>query len=777
MFQSTNKVAEGLHIEEGRNGYWYLKQTNVDRIILQTTNEANAVNAGKELAKIANWHVQIDVLTHFKANRPDLFAAIQQVVQQYDVATSLNPTYLDTKDALGYVTYRVLDEKRERIVRGFYIKNGLCIHQEPNQMWTIDHVTSATMLSELSSMEKAKVAAERMKDLFVWSDINVPSYIMEASDVREYLRSVKEAVERDEMPPVASEELELHVVFLQNDSIRSNWELFQQNWRLLNDMVGLDNVKEQIRGLLAQVRGKMRNRGKVKEKAASMHMVFAGPAGTGKTEVARVVSKLFFALGYLRKNVCVETDRSEIVGAHIGQTEQNMQRLLQDAMGGVLFIDEAYALASSEGSNDFGREAINVLIKEMEDNRGDLIVILAGYINDMEKLMQMNEGFRSRIRHHIHFYDYTPKQLAEIGNRMIRSVGYKSSNDVEIALKRAIEGKTSQGVLEGNARGVRNITENILDQTLIRIGKDTEVDSLLVTPEDVKKATTKSSSQHDEAGLLEIQTQALAELDQLIGMKDLKEEVRRMLNQMSVEKRKAELGIISEKPRLHMVFAGPAGTGKTTVAKIIAKFLKGTGTLSSGHFKKATRSDLVGAYQGHTAKLVREKVTAALGGVLLIDEAYNLVNGSNDTFGLEAVAELIEIMEDKKDDLVVILAGYENRMQELLSTNEGFPSRIAHQFVFPDYTWEDIVQITHHHLKKNELHMDEETGAVLSKVIREKGNTTNGKFDGNGRWASNFVAKIRSTQTGRLHGNIAQLTKEDMTGVIAEDIEQAIRLI
>lgn len=740
----------GLLVEKGENQSWLIKQESNGRVVLRTKSEEKATKAVGRLGAFANWNVNVDVLFYLENKRPDLYDRYLDVKEEFDLEEHENLHYEDQINQDGSVNYYVREDGQKRYVKGFPVIKGLAVHQEPNQKWTIDHVPSAWMLSELTSKEKALLVAQKMDGLLDWEKISAPDIILECQNMRNYLTAVREQAEAGKVLQEAPEELSYELLFLQNDHLRDRWPIFLRAWKELNALVGLDQVKEQIRGLLAKERGRMRNRGLVKERKSSMHMMFLGSPGTGKTEVGRIVGKFFYALGYLQKDSLKEVKRADIVGSAIGQTEEKFTRILQEAMGGVLFIDEAYDLAKESG-NDFGREAVNLLIAEMENRRDEFIVILAGYTNDMEQLMEMNEGFRSRVRHRVDFRDYTPEQLTNIGIKMITSTGYQCKRGVREGLKASISSQAKNGVFQGNARGVRNLVDEILDQALIRIGKESNPNLTLIVQEDVLAATAKGKSKKDVEGMAEISEKAIAELHSLIGLDALKEEVEQVLIQAKMSKRRQERGIETKKPRHHMIFSGPAGTGKTTVAKIIGTFFKGSGILSSGHFKKVSRADLVGEYQGHTATKVKRVINEAKGGVLFIDEAYLLVNSPNDSFGLEAVGTLIDMMEDFKDDLVVILAGYEADIKRLLAYNEGFSSRIGHRFYFPDYSTEAIIQMTLLQLKKDQFLFDETVKTTVAEEIQKIALTNGGKFNGNGRWAEEFSNDIRNALDFRIY--------------------------
>lgn len=762
---------KGLVIKKGKNGYWLVMQEANGRIIIRTKSQELATRAVGRLGAFANWHVDVDVLVYLETRRPDLYHHYLKVKEAFDVEERENLDYEKTKDHQGYVRYYVMEEEKKRNVKGIPLLKGLAMHEEPNGKWTIDHVPSALMLSELSTQEKAFAVAKKMEGLLDWEQINAPDVILECQSMRHYLTSVRQDAEERKALQDPPEELSYELLFLQNDHLKGNWHLFKSAWNELNALIGLDEVKEQIRGLLAKERGRMRNRGLVKERKSSMHMMFLGSPGTGKTEVARIIGKFFYALGYLEKDVLKEVKRADIVGSVIGQTEEKFTAILKEAMGGVLFIDEAYDLAR-ETANDFGREAINLLIAEMENRRDEFIVILAGYTNDMENLMDMNEGFRSRIRHRIPFPDYTPEQLTDIGMKMLTATGYQCKSGVRETLKQTIANKARNGVLEGNARGVRNIVDETIDQAEIRIGKDLNAHPTLIIKEDVLQVM--NPKRHADAkGLEEISEKALSELNQLIGLSELKEEVKHVLIQAKMSKRRQERGIETKKPRHHMIFSGPAGTGKTTVAKIIGTFFKGTGILSSGHFKKVNRADLVGEYQGHTAKKVQRVVNEAKGGVLFIDEAYLLVSSPNDSFGLEAVGILIDMMEEYKDDLVVILAGYDKDINQLLQYNEGFSSRIGHRFTFPNYTTEDIINIILLQLKKDQFNISTQVKQAIQEEVQKIAITNGGTFNGNGRWAEEFSNDIRNALDFRVYKaekNGVQTTHDMLMTIEPQDI-------
>ena len=260
----------------------------------------------------------------------------------------------------------------------------------------------------------------------------------------------------------------------------------------LNELIGLGGIKREVNNLINMVTiHKLRQQNNLKTVDMSLHMVFTGNPGTGKTMIARLMSRIYKSLGILSKGHLIEVDRSGLVAGYVGQTATKTSQVIEKALGGVLFIDEAYAL-NSKSENDFGQEAIDTLLKAMEDHREDLVVIVAGYDGLMEQFIHSNPGLESRFNRYLHFDDYTIDEMLAILDLNLKKGQYQFDEKAREAALSYIQDANTSSIAFGNARGVRNLFERLLVAQANRLSQNADSvskdDLMTLTAEDVQAA-------------------------------------------------------------------------------------------------------------------------------------------------------------------------------------------------------------------------------------------------------------------------------------------------
>ena len=539
----------------------------------------------------------------------------------------------------------------------------------------------------------------------------------------------------------------------------------------LDGMIGLKEVKAEIHKLVDYTKiVQARKKQGLKVPSISYHCVFTGNPGTGKTTVARILGDIYRELGILKSGHLIETDRSGLVGSYVGQTALKTNKLIDSALDGVLFIDEAYALAGG-GKSDYGQEAIATLLKRMEDDRDKLVVVVAGYSKEMRAFLDANSGMRSRFNRYINFPDYSAEELAAMFRMRAKKNQFTLAPDLEEGLVKLMKKVTRHpDPTFGNGRFVRNLFETSVERQAMRLASlknPTKEQLMTLTMADVE--VKKGIQDEKEPTLQEV----LAELDQLIGMKSVKEEVKKMAEFCQIAKEREKAGMKNAKISYHCVFTGNPGTGKTTVARIMAKVFKALGILEKGHLVETDRSGLVAKYVGQTASKTNEIIDSALGGVLFIDEAYTLVSGGQNDYGQEAIATLLKRMEDDRDRLIVIVAGYSGEMKRFIDANPGLSSRFTRYIHFPDYTAPELADMFRMFAKRNHYVLSPEMNKYLNASMAFLTKNKDKNF-GNGRYVRNLFEKAVERQAGRLT-NMPDRTPEMLKTLELKDIGIRLR--
>lgn len=329
-------------------------------------------------------------------------------------------------------------------------------------------------------------AGEEKKNM---ADGEMPAAVLSAEEAEEKTEAEKEA-ELAEQAKAQFLIVKKRIQEREHAEERAHEEKIRELMGELNSMVGLESVKQEIQSLINLIKiRKMRRQMQLPEMEMSYHMVFTGSPGTGKTTVARLVAKIYKELGILSEGNLVETDRSGLVAGYVGQTAIKVHEIVEQAIGGILFIDEAYSLANPEIQNDFGTEAVDALVKLMEDHRDNLVIIVAGYTEEMKSFLKSNTGLISRFNKFIDFPDYSRNELVSIMNVMAKNAGLQIEEEAQKKVLFMLEHKKEEEWKDfGNARGVRNLFERfIMNQAnrLVMLQEPTREDLVTIRPEDV----------------------------------------------------------------------------------------------------------------------------------------------------------------------------------------------------------------------------------------------------------------------------------------------------
>ena len=507
-------------------------------------------------------------------------------------------------------------------------------------------------------------------------------------------------------------------------------QTFEEVMSKMDALIGLTAIKEKVRdhAKYIQFLQLRKEKGFEEKDEINVHSVFIGNPGTGKTTVASMMGKLYKKMGLLSKGHVHEVDRVDLVGEYIGQTAPKVKEAINKARGGVLFIDEAYALArSNDDSKDFGREVIEILVKEMSNGEGDMAVIVAGYPKEMKHFMDSNPGLKSRFKLYFEFSDYLPQELIQIAkyacNEKLVTLTPPAQKKIEEIIIHAYRDRDRTF---GNARFVYDIIEQAKINLGLRIMNTEDPRALsnedisLIEFSDVAKIqVTKPKLLPDIPVDKQLLEESLAELNEMIGMPKIKAQIHELV-QLVKYFRESDKNVLNSF-FLHTAFIGNPGTGKTTVARILTKIYKALGVLERGHMVETDRQGLVAGFVGQTAIKTAEKIEEAFGGVLFIDEAYALTSrgfGSQGDFGGEAIQTLLKRMEDFRGSFFVFVAGYPDNMESFLKANPGLNSRFDKMLKFEDYKPAELFLIAKQMFSKAELTLTLEAEEHLKSYFK-----------------------------------------------------------
>lgn len=550
------------------------------------------------------------------------------------------------------------------------------------------------------------------------------------------------------------------------------------NYRLEKDLrriVGLSKAKDSLVSIRNAVEV-ARKRRHVGVQGSSMHNVnlFLGNAGTGKTSVANVLARMLNSLGELESDTVLEVERKDLTSSGFHEEDDPCIDAIRRARGGVLVVNDAHLLIDDKrGSDSSGMKAIHTLARECESERNQMVLVLAGPRSEMEKFLSGGGAALKRlVTNTLDFPDLSAEECAEVTQQVAASRGFQLGSSLadgsalaeiyRLKLRRA-DTQSSNGrcVHATLMEAIRSQTDRIYKKGTI--GKS----SLTTLEEDDFGSESRGNSAGGGDGGV---SSALAKLDGVTGLPGVKQFVHGMVAGLDLDRQRREAGLKAlSDSSLHMIFAGNPGTGKTTIARTVADVLRSLGVLRVGHLVEADRSSLVAGYVGQTAIKTQAIVQSALGGVLFIDEAYSLVSNDKDTFGREALDTLIKLVEDYRDDLVVILAGYKDEMNVLLSHNPGVRSRFPTVIDFENYKPDELMEIFTSMLKSDDLTLDPNAEGPLMALFTQMGSVED-KENGNGRAVRNVIELAKRKQALRLQQSPGKKSAEQLRLLTAADL-------
>eukprot|EP00937_MAST-01D_sp_MAST-1D-sp2_P000942 g942.t1 len=550
----------------------------------------------------------------------------------------------------------------------------------------------------------------------------------------------------------------------------------------LKRLVGLDKVKQHLRSVRNRLEVNRKREAFGVRDSKPLHTILLGSAGVDFAGVADILAKMLCDLGVLTSKPITVIGRENVVGTNSESTIKMTKAAVSGAMGGVLLVKDVKAFKNKEAagssSDHYGQLALTTFVEQITELQADrgarskpdqsVVVLLAGRRDDVSKLLEAAPALVPLMATSVDFAEYGVSEMAALLRMKVEEEGFHLSPAITAEkLEGMLRPRISRaGVERGGLLLVKEMVEEAKHRQTDRVYEANTLsrDSLLCLIEDDFKDHSHKDLSADRV---------LSELDDIIGLDSVKSHMRSLKAQLLMDRKRRAAGLgANNSPTLHMIFTGNPGTGKTTVARIIAELLQSLGYLRRGHLVETDRAGLVGGYCGQTAIKTTEVVESALGGMLFIDEAYSLVSAdSKDSFGREALDTLMKLVEDHRDDLVVVLAGYPTEMDELLAHNPGVRSRFPSTIHFDDYVVGELMQIALKMLGKQSLVLSDDARAALEDTFEALAKTE-GRANGNGRAVRNIIEKAVRSQAVRLSKVQKGTIREDRLRLLtAEDFQ------
>ena len=565
----------------------------------------------------------------------------------------------------------------------------------------------------------------------------------------------------------------VHVEHFLGDEVSEEWFTPSNTGtsleRILDDIhnkyVGMEELADYFKAKAQEIEEKLTYGGS-EDDIKLKPLVLVGEPGTGKTTVAECLARLYCHFNLLGTPNPIVVTGSSLASSYAGGVQNNVLTLIQEAQDrkGLLFVDEAHQLISDYFD---GQGALKAFMNPLTDRKHPFMAVFAVYPSKLEQFLALDPGCESRLEI-LHMKSYTGPELFSILHKMMERhiPPLYTSEETDSLLIRVCEyiyiSRTEQ---TGNARRMERLLDEMnalrrsrFSKMGIALGSD---EANLFLPEDVPAYLVDELPPEDATP-----DQILSELDKLVGLQQVKDSVRDLISQVRINKMRRERGLPVPSMSLHMVFEGSPGTGKTTVARLIGRLYRSIGVLPRGQVVECGRGDLVAGYVGQTAIKTGEIVQKAYGGVLFVDEAYMLNSHTENDFGSEAIGTILKAMEDQRDNLVVIVAGYAEPMHEFLQSNPGLESRFTRYITFADYSESELEEILDFYCQKEHYTIEPEARTIIVEEIRHGREMPN---FGNARFVRNLFEELIRTQARRVAQKDGELTERDLVTILKED--------
>lgn len=562
-------------------------------------------------------------------------------------------------------------------------------------------------------------------------------------------------------------------------SLRSNSNISVSDMlQELNSLVGLKHLKQSLTDFITYLNfiKERKTRGIDTDEQLYTHCIFLGNPGTGKTTVARLLGKYFKAIGLLEYGHVVEVDRSGLVGEYIGQTAQKTEKAINQALGGILFIDEAYSLKQNNIGQDFGQEAIDILLKRMEDHKNELVVIAAGYPDLMKSFIESNPGLKSRFTHIFSFDDYSSEELVNIMKIFASKERYKLTDEAEQILKNKLESISSEKDESfGNARFIRNIFTNSKIQLSKRFQQllDDEKDfsSLnIISAKDIIEAFYDHAKNNGGSSInIDKMEKYLTEFSNLAGLDEVKMTFNKLLAGIKLEKLKKDRLISSNSRNLNSIFISSPGSGTTRVARLMGKIYKELSLLRNGHLIEIYSNTFSELNKSDSFIKLEKIFDEATGGVILVNQAVITLNANHD-FSDSLLQEFLKKLYLSKDKLITILSGTREEIADLFDAVPLLQNQFPNFFVFDEYSPRQLLDIALNICQKKNYQLDEGAWQELLELLILRRKNNNKQNSSNARTVKEIINKAIEKQEERIL-SLTEIKDEELMTLKLDDLK------